>query len=161
MNCVYWKQGCKVIYITLLTDQAKKQGRLASRASQATRTACPRPATHCRLKPTARAPSIWAVGLARSSLLCAIACSCVLAPNGLALLALARELAGLLGLARLRAWLDGPATPMPFVFAINIFPILFIVSYTTNHRRTIRFIRVAQLTNIRDTTYDFDKGRIV
>ena len=39
-------------------------------------------------------------------------------PNGLALIAFARELAGSLGLACLRAWLDGPTTPMPFVFAI-------------------------------------------
>ena len=46
MIVLSWKLGCKVIYITLLTDQAKRQGRLAS----------PQAKTHGHAQPVGRGP---------------------------------------------------------------------------------------------------------
>ena len=139
MIAVSWKLGHKVIYITLLIDQAIRQGRLASpRSITRTRTAS------------------WAVGRAAAAVSWswparAHSCSAMGQRCCVALLAcLARAPMGL------ECFVHSARGPL-LVFAIKyISDILFIVSYTTNHRRTIRFIRVAQLTNIRDAIYDSD-----
>ena len=105
---VSWKLGHKVIYITLLTDQAIRQGRPASpRSITRTRTAS------------------WAVGRAAAAVswswpACAHSCSTMGQRCCVALLAcLARAPMGL------ECFVYSARGPL-FVFAFNIFPIYYL-----------------------------------